>query len=162
MGPDWTDPDFIVATNHFICEFSYDENNRRTNVPMTIFHEGVKRDPTSGEITDLNESGVRFWTLMWDIREHYGRLDRHRAQQILAGTYACDKGSGEKIEVIEHEPGKWAIYGRKKYRTAGILAPWGGTCDGKIAVIDGPGVSAYWTMGSPVHWQGAWDEYRFR
>lgn len=161
-GPDWTDPDFIVATNHFICEFSYDEDNRRTDVPMTIFREGVERDPKSAEITGLNESGVRFWTLMWDIRDNYGRLDRYQAQQMLAGTYAREKDSGEKIEVVEHEPGRWALYGRKESCTAGILASWGGTCDAKIAVIDGAGVSAFWTMGSPVHWQGAWDEYRFR
>lgn len=161
-GSDWIDPNFIVATNHFICEFSHDENNRWTDVPMTIFREGFERNRSTGEITGLNESGKRFWTLMWDLRHHYGRLDRYRAQQILAGTYARDKDSGEKIEVIEYEPGRWAIYGRKRYCTSGILAPWGGTCDAKIVVMDGTRVSAYWTMGSPVHWQGAWDEYHFR
>ncbi len=160
-GPGWTDPDFIVATNHFICEFSYDEKSRRTDVPMTIFQEGFQRDPSTGEITGLNNSGVRFWTLMWDIREHYGRLDRYRAQQILAGAYARDKESGEKIEVVEYEPGMWSIYGQKKGCTVGILADWGGTCDAKIALIDGPRVATWWTMGSPVDWQGAWDEYLF-
>jgi hypothetical protein len=160
-GPDWTDDTYIVATNHFICDFSYGPDNRRTNVPMTIFREGYDRDPESGEITGLNESGVRFWTLMWDVRHNYGHIDRYRAQQIMSGAYAHDQETGERIEVVETDSGAWAIYGTEKFCTAGILASWGGTCDSKIAVIKGDNVSVGWTMGSPVHWQGAWDTYQF-
>ena len=160
-GPQWSDPGYIVATNHFICDFSCDEHNNLTDVPMTIFNDGYQYDPTTGERTGLNESGVRFWTLMWDMKHNYGGIDQYRAQQILSGMYAYDKESGHKIEVAEDEEGDCRIYGSIRHCTQGWLSHSGGTCDAKIAVLHGKNTMVYWTLGNPSDWQGAWDEYRF-
>ena len=160
-GPEWIDDNYIVSTNHFICDFSYDKDNVRTAVPMTIFMEGVTRDPQTGEIVDLNDSGKRFWTLMWDMKHNLGRIDRYRTQQILSGLYVYEKESGKKIETILDGEGLPRIYGTVKPCTQGLLALWGATCDSKIAVVDGENISLYWTLGNPSHWQGAWDAYIF-
>jgi hypothetical protein len=161
-GPGWNDPNYIVVTNHYMCDFSYDENNNRTNVPMTIFSDGRTGDPNTGERIGLNGSGLRFWTLMWDIKHHYGRIDKYRSQQIMSGFYGYDKDTGEKLEVSkDKKKDVWRIYGYVWPCTLGALSTRGGTCDAKIAVIQGINISVNWTMGSPFDWQGAWDEYRF-
>lgn len=161
-GPGWNDPNYIVVTNHYICDFSYDENNNRTNVPMTIFSDGRAGDSNTGERIGLNGSGMRFWTLLWDIKHHYGRIDKYRSQQIMSGFYWRNNNTGEKIEVIkDKKKDAWCIYGYIGPCTLGKLSTRGGTCDAKIAVIQGEKIIVNWTMGSPFDWQGAWDEYRF-
>jgi hypothetical protein len=160
-GPEWSDTDYIAATNHFICDFSCDEHNNLTDIPMTIFSDGYHYDRSTGEITGLDESGVRFWTLMWDIRHNYGRIDQYRAQQIMSGFYAYDEDTGDKIEVAEDDEGDCRIYGTIRPCTLGWLSLIGGTCDAKIAVLHGKNTIVNWTLGNPSDWQGAWDEYRF-
>lgn len=149
-GPGWTSPDYIVATNMFICDFSYDKNNRRTNVPLSIFNV-------------LPLSDIRFWTLMWDMKHRFGRIDRYMAQHIMSGLYKNDKDTGERIDCAEKD-GKIALYGELFASTEGAfpVTLGFGTNDGKIAVLDGNRTSVYWTLGNPSHWQGAWDAYRFK
>ena len=160
-GPEWSDPDYIVATNHFLCDFSYDEHNNLTDIPMTIFSDGYHYDEATGERTGLDESGVRFWTLMWDMKHNYGGIDQYRAQQIMSGLYAYDKDSGDKIEVAEDDEGDCCIYGTIRPCTQGWLSLIGGTLDAKIAILHGKNTIVFWTLGNPSDWQGAWDEYRF-
>lgn len=160
-GPDWNNPDYIVATNHFICDFSYDKDNQRTDIPMTIFQDGYIHDQETGEIKGLNGSGERFWTLMWDVKHNYGRIGQYRAQQIMSGSYAFDKETGKKIEVTQDQAGKWQLYGKAKACTVGLVALWGATCDAKIAVLTAENPMIFWALGNPNDWQGAWDAYRF-
>ena len=160
-GEGWTDPDYIVATNHNLCGFSYDRDNNRTDVPMAIFGDGYDRDPETGDITGLNGSGTRFWTLMWDMAHHHGCIDRYQAQHIMSGLYAYDPDTGEKIECSEDGTGAWRIWGSVRASNQGLVSLKGGTADGKIAVLDGDRSAVYWTMGSPCHWEGAWDGYFF-
>ena len=65
--PGWRSKDYIVSTNHYLCDFSYEKDNNRTDVPLTIFNV-------------LPLSDVRFWTLMWDIKHNYGHIDKYMAQ----------------------------------------------------------------------------------
>ncbi len=150
-GPDWTDPDFIAVTNHFICDNSYDALNQRSGVPMTIFNEGVWRNIATGQIERLTESGERFYTLLWDVRHNYGQVDRFRAQQILSGLYINDKDTGKRIEVAQDNEGDWHLFGRVNYCTVGKESFWVGTCDAKVAVEPDESVSVLWTTGSPIH-----------
>jgi hypothetical protein len=131
---------------------------------MTIFGDGYRRHPATGEITDLNESAVRFWTLMWDVRHNYGHIDRYRAQQIMSGVYAYDKDSGERTWGIEESQTDARTYMTSVPCTIGWGPSFleGGTCDSKVAVLDGVHATVYWTLGNPTDWQGAWDGYRFR
>ncbi len=161
-GPDWTDRDFVVATNHYLCDFSYDRDNRLTDVPMSIFRDEYERDPETGEVTGLNPSGIRFWTLMWDMKHHRARVDRYRAQEIMSGLYAYDRETGKKVECAQDEAGDWRIWGRlRPCKAGGRVTLEGGSADGKVAVLDRAESGVYWTMGSPCHWAGAWDAYRF-
>ena len=159
-GEKWTDRDYIVATNHNLCDYSYDATNRRTDVPMTIFGDGFERDPSTGEKRGLNESGVRFWTLMWDMKHHYGQIDSYAAQAIMSGLYAYDE-RGEKLEAAQDRHGKWRVWGTVGPCNQGLVSLDGGTLDGKVAVSKEGQTAVYWTMGSPSHWQGAWDTFHF-
>jgi len=160
-GMDWTDTNSIVATNHNLCDSSYDRDNHLTDVPMTIFGDGYRRDPETGDVTGLNDSGVRFWTLMWDIKYHYGRIDRYRAQRIMSGLYAYDRDTGKKIECAQDETGIWRVWGTVEPCNQGKTTLEGGSADGKVAVLEGAQSAVYWTLGTPSHWEGAWDAYHF-
>ena len=158
-GPEWCDPGYIVATNHNLCDFSYDAMNVRTVIPMTIFGDGFKRDSSTGKVTGLDNSGIRFWTLMWDVKRQHGELDSQTAQQIMSGLHSCDKATGRKTVVATDEDGDSQVWG--KACNQGTVSLAAGSTDGKVAVLRGEGTEVHWTMGSPSHWQGDWDAYRF-
>ena len=88
--PGWASKDFIVSTNHFLSDFSYDKDNNRTDVPMGIFNV-------------VPMSDIRFWTLMWDMKHRYGKIDKYMAQAIMSGRHAYDKDTGEKIDCAEKD-----------------------------------------------------------
>jgi hypothetical protein len=148
--PGWEDKDFIVATNHHLCHFSYDKDNKRTEVPMTVF--------TAGRLGSVD----RFWTLMWDIKHHYGAIDEYTAMHIMGGSYKYHKDTGEKIEAGLDEKGNPAPW----YKIGECTDPHPdlstGTNDGKIAVFHGTDKRVYWTSGNVCHWEGDWDSYSFR
>jgi hypothetical protein len=150
-GPKWTDKNFIVCANHFLCDFSYDEHNQRTNVPMTIFN--------------VNQSSeARFWTLMWEIKERYGRVDKYVAQHILGTTYGRNKETGEIIECAQTENSEWDLFAHANWSVQGAMTQGGlagGTNTAKVAVLDGSKSMVSWTLGNPSDWEGAWDEYYF-
>ena len=151
-GPHWKDKNYIVAANHFLCDYSYDKNNKHTDVPMTIFNV----NPTWSE--------DRFWTLMWDIKDRLGTIDRYTVQHILSETYIRDRETGKKIYATTDNNGdyvpfayaKWSVQGRM---TQGGLA--GGTNSSKMAVLDKENTMIAWILGNPSDWEGAWDEFYF-
>jgi len=146
--PGWTSSDYIVSTNHFLCDFSYDKDSNRTNVPLSMFNV-------------LPLSDVRFRTLMWDMKHNYGHIDKYMAQHIMSGLYGYDKDTGERIDCAERD-GKWRLYGEVKACTVGTgVGLIGGSSDCKVAVLDGSRSEVYWTMGNASDWEGAWDAYFF-
>ena len=150
-GPEWTDRNFIVCANHFLCDHSYDQNGRRTAVPMTIFN--VSKD-----------SEDRFWTLMWDVRDRYGKIDKYTAQHILGTTYIRDKETGRFIDVAQNDNGEWQSHAHAKWGIQGGMKERGlacGTNAAKVAVLDGGRSMASWILGNPSDWAGNWDEYYF-
>jgi hypothetical protein len=150
-GADWTDKTFMVAANHFLCDFSYDENNNLTDVPMTIFNV-------------MPPSVERFWTLMWDAKDRHGRIDKYMAQHIMSMTYVRDKETGKKLKCAKTDEGEWLPYGEAKWCSQGRLVQGGlvnGSNTSQAAVLDGSNSMASWTLGNPYHWVGAWDEYYF-
>lgn len=152
LGADWTDKTFIACANHFLCDFSYDAENRRTNVPMTIFNVGEKA------------SEERFWTLMWEIKKRLGRIDKYAAQHVLGTTYVRNKDTGDIIECAQAADGAWHVYAHAKRGIQGTMEQCGlasGTNTARVAVLDGPNSTVSWTLGNPSDWQGAWDEYFF-
>jgi hypothetical protein len=147
--PGWDSPHYIVCTNHQVCDYSYDANNSRTDVPMTIF-------TTAGQ-----GSHDRFWTLMWDMKHHHGKIDKYMAMHIMRGSYKYDKETGVKIEAglgKDGRPAPWYLIGESTDRY--LDATWG-TNDGKVAMFDGESYQVCWTLGRPSDWEGAWDAYHF-
>ena len=146
--PGWDSKEYIVSTNHFLCDFSYDKDNNRTNVPMSIFNV-------------VPMSDIRLWTLLWDMKHRYGHIDKYMAQHIMSGLYAYDKDTGERIDCAERD-GKWYIYGEVKACNEGTrVGLRGGSDDSKVAVLEGKKSEVYWTMGNASDWEGAWDAYLF-
>ena len=116
----------------------------------------------SGEATGLGGSGIRFWTLMWDLRHCFGRIDRYQAQRIMSGLYAHDRETGDRIDCARDEHGAWRIWGEVEPCNQGSVSLRGGTADGKVAVLEDRSTAVSWTMGSPSHWEGAWDQFSFQ
>jgi hypothetical protein len=138
--------EYLVMTNHNYCDHSYDENNRRTDIPMTIFGN---EETSSG-------STKRFWTLMWDIRHNYGEIDRDMAMELMRGHHQYDRDGNR----IESEEGKTPLQftGDVTCPHSGYPENWtSGTADSKIAVY-ADDLKVYWTLGRPCEWQGTWDE----
>jgi len=133
---------------------TYDENNVLTDVPMTKFgYPGLPRE------------GLRHPTLMWDIYNHYGLIDKELAMEFLKGHYVYDYAG------IRHDPKPpedWVCgctchpLGMGGHTQK--LGYTQGTADGKVAILRKPSVGSstmYWTLGNPCHWVGPWDRTEF-
>ncbi len=152
-GENWYSTDYIACANHFLCNYSYDEDNIRTDVPMTIFN-------------CMEGSEDRFWTLMWELCDYTesGNMDEYTVQHIVEGTYIRDKETGEKIYCTQDEKGNYVPFGFAKWCVQGSLVDEGrvnGTNAAKIAILNGDKSRAFWTLGNPMDWAGAWDEFIF-
>lgn len=104
-GPNFTSPDYMVCANMNVCLFSYDMENNRTDIPMTLFTPAMSD----------NEFGVnrhdRHYTLMWDMEKRYGHIDRFMAQHIAGGLYGRDEKNGEMKYCAHGDDGKYYLYG---------------------------------------------------
>ena len=140
---------YLVMTNHNYCDYSFDEDNQRTDLPMTRF---------GNEATNAG-SAVRFWTLMGDIRHKYGRIDRDGAREIMRGHHQYDR-DGERVEAAPGETGLQFGGDVTCPHSGGFPDSWKfGSADSKVAV-HGEDLRVYWTLGRPCEWRGAWDEVR--
>lgn len=141
---------YLVMTNHNYCDYSFDENNERTDIPMTQF----------GDESTYSGSGKRFWTLMWDIRHNFGQIDPGMAKQFMSGHHQHDQ-NGNRIESKDDEM-PLQFTGDVTCPHSGYPETWErGTADAKIAVY-GKYLAMYWTLGRPCEWQGNWDEVWLR
>lgn len=150
-GEEWTDPDYIACANHFLCPYSFDENDVRTDVPMTIYNNNTN-------------SQARFWTLMWELKSFRGRLDVHAFQYIFSQTYLRDEKTGEYIYTMPDESGRMLPAGIVFGCAQGKLVNNGlsvGTNAAKIAVLDGGRSRCWFCLGNPKDWMGEWDQFRF-
>ena len=141
---------YLVMTNHNYCTYSFDENNERTDVPMTQF----------GNEASSEGSAVRFWTLMGDIRHRYGEIDRGTAMEFLRGHHQHDLEGNR----IESKAGEMPLQfgGDVTCPHSGYPETWErGTADAKVAV-QGEDLRVYWTLGRPCEWEGAWDDTRLK
>ncbi len=144
----------VMIADQCWCNHSYDENNVLTDVPMTKFgYPGLPRE------------GLRHPTLMWDIYNHYGLIDKELAMEFLKGHYVYDY-NGTRFDPIP--PADW-VWGCTCHfiGTGGHTQKLGyttGTADGKIAILRKPNAGSstiYWTLGNPCHWIGPWDQAEF-
>jgi len=141
---------YLVMTNHNTCTHSHDQNNALTRVPMTRY----------GSEATSEGSARRFWTLMWDIRHNFGRLDVDLARSIMAGHHQHDRG-GARVDSLPGEPSLQFAGDVTCPHGGGYPEKWErGTADAKIAV-HGTDLSVHWTLGRPCEWEGPWDRVTF-
>ncbi|MDP6040664.1 MAG: hypothetical protein QGG64_19105, partial [Candidatus Latescibacteria bacterium] len=141
---------YLVMTNHNYCDYSFDENNERTDLPMTQFGNELSHEG----------SAVRFRTLMWDIKHNYGEIDRDMAMAFMKGHYRYDV-EGNRIEAADGEQGFQFEGNVTCPHAGGFPDKWeSGSADSKVTVC-GDDLRIYWTLGRPCEWEGPWDEVRF-
>jgi len=141
---------YLVMTNNNYCDYSFDKNNERTDLPMTAF----------GSASTYEGSAARFCTMMWDIRHNYGEIDRDVAMKIMKGHHQYD-GDGNRIEAGDGEPGLQFEGDVTCPHAGGFPDRWEqGSADSKV-VVKGDDLRIYWTLGRPCEWEGPWDEVRF-
>lgn len=137
---------YLAMTNHCTIDHSFDENNERTDLPMTAF----------GDEASYEGSATRFWTLMWDLRNSYGKMDTEMAKQLMCGHHQFTR-EGERIETGEGEVGLEYEGDVTCPHRGGYPDTWRmGSADSKV-VVSGESVEANWTLGRPCEWVGEWD-----
>lgn len=144
---------FIVNTNHAMANYSYDENNQRTDVPLSAF--GSYK--SSGSYAGLTASGGRYWTLWWQIKRNWGNIDADMVmnwyqqhyfidEQGFRHDYAYQESTGQYIPV-SHHPLRYSLC-----RHVGQSAT---NTDAKVSVAQD--LAFYFTNGRPGEWKGPWD-----
>lgn len=150
-GDAWSDPDYIACANHFLCPYSYDRNDVRTDVPMTVFNS-------------ISNSQARFWTLMWELKSWKGKLDVPAVQYIFSQTYLRDEATGDFIYTMPDGRGGVLPSGIAFGCAQGKLIDNGlvcGTNAAKIATLNRENSAAWFCLGNPKDWIGEWDQYGF-
>lgn len=138
--------DFVVATNHFIANHSYDANNVKTDFPMTFF----------GDEDYAPLSATRYYTALWEAKMNYGKLNADKIREIWTSHYYITK-KGERVDQIT-DGKKWmpahlasntiCSHGESGYPEAYD----GATTDTKIATVDFNQVS--YSVGRPCEYEG--------
>lgn len=141
---------YIVATNHQYCAASYDENNIKTDIPMSRFGNELS-NPTSA---------TRFWTLMWMIRNHFGMIDEPLIMNRFMTAHFFYDRAGVKRDSYRMDP-----LGEVPAHHAGATVcrhhpghpdPFtGGSNDVKLFSLNDRDI--YWAQGRPCEWEGPWD-----
>jgi len=145
---------FLICTNHCMASWSYDYTNTRTTVPMTDY------GPIAGAYSGLSVSGTRFYTMWWNVKYNYGKIDRAMVMSWYAGRYYIDQ-NGVRVDTIwDTTTGQWIPAANKATSPARHQAGWpdtmkGTTVDAKVGVAQD--LAFYWTKGRGDDWVGPWD-----
>jgi len=144
---------FIVNTNHAMADYTFDENNQRTDVPMTAFGPYT----SSGKYAGYSATGGRYWTLWWQIKRNWGNIDADMVmnwyqqhyfidEEGFRHDYAYQESTGEYIRVSD-APLRYTLC-----RHVGQSAT---NTDAKVGVAQD--LAFYFTNGRPGEWVGPWD-----
>ncbi len=145
-GDNGEDPGYIVATNHFVANYSYDANNEKTDFPMTFF----------GDDEYAPMSATRYYTGFWQAKMNFGKLDADKIRKIWAShSYLTQKG--ERVEKLTN--GQEWLPAHLASRTicshdGGYPETYiGSTTDTKIVTVDFNQVR--YSVGRPCEYVGA-------
>ena len=145
-GDNGEDPGYIVATNHFVANYSYDANNEKTDFPMTFF----------GDDEYAPMSATRYYTGFWQAKMNFGKLDAEKIRKIWTShSYITKKG--ELVEKLTN--GKEWLPAHLASRTicshdGGYPETYiGSTTDTKIVTVDFNQVR--YSVGRPCEYVGA-------
>ena len=141
---------YIVATNHFLCNFSYDENNQRTTFPMAKFGD---------EIAQAG-SALRYYTMWWLNKLNKGSIDIDMVKEFNKAHFYITK-QGDRVDMVWDKENGWlpAYLGSRTVCThAGYPEKYlGNTVDTKVADLNARRID--WALGRPCEWVGPWKVY---
>ncbi len=155
---------YIASTNNVEAKDSYDEDNvHDPGHPMSQHGNAVQNPRHFG----LNITGMRFWTLMWLIRNHYGEINVETVQAWRRAHFIYDRMGvryddldvgGQKVP-LHLVPGAatlcWHTSG-----PAGVDSLKG--VDTYVSVSVAQDLTSYRTKGRPCEWVGPWDALSLR
>ena len=189
---DFGEKDFIITTNHQLCEYSYDENDTWTDVPMydesickkfggcgTEMDIDLKDKMFAGHDTkDLKipsprggmlGSWTRYWALYWSAVYNHGQVDMKMLQgtQFLGSRFWHDL-NGKKVE-YQQDPktGEW-IQVYYLYPHSTVEGNGGGYPEQYNNELPGSLTcmpaerTAYWQLYKPSLWEGDWEKASFK
>lgn len=158
---------FIIATNHEHCNWSYDEDGRRTEAPMVRLMgdtsaeiPGLGTFPTPGTVS-------RYWAIHGACLYNYGRISEQMLQghEFTSGHHWYGR-DGRKIEYLRSEPdGGWMpVYYLYPHST--VCGHSGGYPEKyhnelpAVIMYKPSELQAYWTSYKPCYWVGPWEQTR--
>ncbi len=84
------DKSYMAFSNNFFCDHSYDENNVRTSQSIMEY--------AGSSPAKLVASAERAYTLMWLVKNNYGKIDKDMLMYEFAPTHSRYKEDGTVIE----------------------------------------------------------------
>ena len=189
---DFGEKDFIVVANHQLCEYSYDENDVRTDIPMydesvcgqfggcrkemdpklkdKVFAGYDTKDLVIPSPSDcLLGSCTRYWALYWSAMYNHGNIDMKMLQgpHFLGSRFWYDI-NGKKVEYqLDPKTGSWvSVYYLYPHST--VEGTDGGYPEQYDNVLPGSLAyvpadrTAYWELYKPSMWEGEWERLTFK
>ncbi len=152
---------YVVSTNQVEASYSCDEANVCSTAHPMSQHGASTQNPN---FFGLSGSGQRFWTLMWLIRNNYGKIDLDMVQQWRTTHFFYDMG-GTRHDTLNY---KGMDYPTHLTPGAGVLCRHS-TSSAQPGVDQMSGINiyvsistphdrtVYRTKGRPCEWVGPWD-----
>jgi hypothetical protein len=140
---------YIVVTNHNHCAHSYSEKNSVTDSSM--------------DFGGVPGSDSRFWTIMWLIRNNYGRIDKKAVQHFVASHFVIDK-EGTRTDFQWNRRYGWIpMHLSQEYSTTPCAHTGGfpeknlgGTQESKVISIREKEAEISYVQGRPCESNGKW------
>jgi len=155
---------YIASTNNVEAKDSYNEENVHDPAhPMSQHGNGMQQPTHFG----LNSSGMRFWTFMTLIEQHYGEITVDMVQQWRRTHFVYDRAGGRHDEVevagrpvpVYLAPGA-ATLCRHTFEQPGVDSFKGINIYVSLSVAQD--LVSYRTKGRPCEWVGPWDRLSLR
>ncbi len=141
---------YIVAANHFVSNFSCDEENRHTSFPMTKFGDEVAQ----------GGSALRYYTFYWLTKLNKGSIDVDMIKEFAESHFYITK-EGVRVDYVWNAEHGWlpSYLGSRTVCThQGYPEAYkGNTVNTTIA--DLTNLNVHWSLGRPCEWIGPWKFY---
>ena len=184
---DFSEKDFIIATNHQLCKYSNDENDVRTNVPMydeSICNQfgGCKKEmalqlkdkvfagySTEELVIPEPGSGTRYWALYWSAMYNHGKVNVKILQgPLFLGNRFWYDINGKKIEYqLDPVTKSWMSVSYLYYHatvdgdSGGYPEKYKNEVPSSLIYVPA-GRTAHWELYKPSMWEGKWEQMTFK
>jgi hypothetical protein len=120
----------------------------------------VDYGPPTGDYSGLSVSGTRYWTMFWNVKYNYGKIERNMVMDWYKGHYYIDQ-NGERHDYIWDKalsiwvPAQLKATSPCRHQSGYPDTMKGTTVDAKVGVAQD--LAFYWTKGRGHDWVGPWD-----